>query len=247
MTVEKTKLIFRVLGPKVLKCTQLLNILEKVIEKYALNAEIVHDEKHSDVKVENFSDFPLMLINGRLLMKGRAPGEKELIRTINRMLPAEEIIEFIEPQTEKKKFKVRWTMVVFVVAVIIFAITKIMWNPAHKTNIPMNMHDSIQQEYNYVENGKDYLLTFIEFGSENCKACKDMKPIIEQIRSDFDGEINYFYVDVNDTLNDSICNYYKIGLSPVHLLLDCEAEIFHKSFGLIMYDSLSSVINSKIE
>ncbi len=245
MTEEKTKLVFRVLGPKVLKFTQLLGLLEKVISRYALDAEIIHEEEHEDIKVESFSDFPLLYINERLMLKGRVPGEKELLRLINRMLPAGEAIEFKDTPTEKKKFKVKWTMVVFVIALVIFIITKLVWSPGEKTNFPMNMHDSIQQEYNYVENGKDYRFTFFEFGSENCKACKQMEPVIEEIQYEYKGEMNYVYVDVSDSANKSICDYYFIKPIPVHLLLDESANEVYKGYGYIFHDSLVSVIDSK--
>jgi len=244
---EKTKLIFRVLGPRIMKCTQLLALIEKLIDRYELNAEIIHEEEAEDIKVENFADFPLLLINDRVLLKGRAPGEKELVRLINRVLSSDEAIQYIDGPKPKKKFKIRWTMVVFFVAVIIYLITKVSWSPGDKSNIPMNMKDSIQQEYNYTTNGKDFQFTFIEFGSENCKPCQQMKPVIEQLQNEYKGEMNYVYVDVRDTLNKAICDYYNVKPVPVHLLLDINANKVYKGYGYIFHDSLVSVIESNIE
>ena len=160
--VEKTRLVFRVLGTKVLKCNELLKLLQVIIDRYGLNAEIKHEEEPQDIRIENFSDIPLLLINDRLVSKGRVPLEKELVRQINRSLPEDESIMHFEGPKPKKKFKVRWTMVVFVIAVIVFVITKVSWSPGERSNIPMNMNDSIQLEYNYVKNGKDFQFTFIE-------------------------------------------------------------------------------------
>lgn len=244
---EKTRLVFRVLGPKIMKCVQLIALIERLIERYKLNAEIVHEENPEDIKIENFADLPLMLINGRVLLKGRVPGEKELVRLINRMLPANENIEYIEGPKPKKKFKINWTMVVFFVAVIVYLITKISWRTGVKTNIPMNMKDSIQQEYNYEKNGKDFQFTFIEFGADNSKSCKQMEPVLDEIQAQYKGKINYIYVDVTDSTNDSISDYYNISLIPVHLILDREAQEFYRGFGYITFDSLSNVINLKTE
>ncbi|MBN2730325.1 MAG: thioredoxin family protein [Bacteroidales bacterium] len=247
MSEEKTKLKFQVIGPKIMKCNQLLDLLQRLVDRYELNAEIIHEEESDDIKVENFSDFPLLFINGRLLLKGRAPGEKELIRIINRMLPVEESIVLSDNPKPEKTLWVKWRMAIFVIAIIIFVITKFSWKPGEKINHPMSMKDSIQQEYNYVKNGKDFQMTYFEFGSKYCKSCKQMQQVVEKVKTEFKGVVSVINVDVRDTLNDSLSNFYHVSLIPYQLLLDSEANVVFKNYGYISFDSLSLVINSKLK
>lgn len=247
MSEEKTELKFQVVGPKIMKSNQLLELLQRLIDRYELNAEIIHEEESSDIKVDNFSDFPLFLINGRLLLKGRAPGEKELIRIINRMLPAEESIVLSDNPKPKKSLWVKWRMVVFIIAIIIFVITKLSWKPGEKINRPMSMKDSIQQEYNYVKNGKDFQVTYFEFGSDYCKPCQQMQQVVKDVEDEFKGVVNVLNIDVRDSLNDSLSNYYHVGLIPYQLLLDSEANVIFKNYGYISFDSLSFYIEQNIK
>lgn len=247
MKADKTKLDFLILGPKIMKVERLFETLDKLISQYELNACLVHEEESDKVEVEGFADFPILLINEQVVSRGKILTVSELIRLLNRVLPTEEALLVQEELKTKKKIQIKWRMIVFVIAIIIFLIAKVNWSPEKNRSELMTMKDSIQQEYNYLENNKNFQITFFEFGSEYCKPCKMMEPVIDQIIEDYNGEINMIYIDVRDTLNDSLCNYYNINLIPFQLLLDREANVFYKNYGYVSFDSLSSVINSKLK
>src|SRR5665811_1091868 len=61
----------------------------------------------------------------------------------------------------------------------------------------------IDSLYNYVQNGLNYKFTLLEFGSTGCTICKQMEPILEEVRTSKSAKINVVFLNTMYPENQS--------------------------------------------
>jgi thioredoxin 1 len=72
--------------------------------------------------------------------------------------------------------------------------------------------------------------TLVDLGSKNCIPCKKMEPILEELRTEYKGELNVIFYDVNEFPEKA--QEYQIRVIPTQIFLDAEGkELFrHEGF-----------------
>lgn len=63
---------------------------------------------------------------------------------------------------------------------------------------------------------------FVEFGADWCAYCKKMQPVMEEIKEEYSGKINFEYIDIDE--NPEIAQSFGVSGVPHFALLDAEGE-----------------------
>ena len=50
--------------------------------------------------------------------------------------------------------------------------------------------------YNYTKNGGTYEVTFLEFGSTGCPACKRMESVMDEVRQKYPEKVNVVFLNI---------------------------------------------------
>jgi thioredoxin 1 len=91
----------------------------------------------------------------------------------------------------------------------------------------------IDSTYDYTNNGHSYQVTFLEFGSSGCSACKRMEKVMEDIRLQYPEKVNVVFYNITSPKNRKLMKYYGISVIPTQVLLDSEGEEFFRHTGYI--------------
>jgi thioredoxin 1 len=94
----------------------------------------------------------------------------------------------------------------------------------------------VDSAYNYTKNGFSYKVTFLEFGSKGCSACKRMESVMSEIRTQYPNRVNVVFVNIMLPENQRLMKYYGIAAIPTQVLLNKEGKEFFRHTGF--YSSL---------
>jgi thioredoxin 1 len=121
-------------------------------------------------------------------------------------------------------------------------ISKMMKEQASPETINMGeaLVDSL---YNYSFNELKYEITFLEFGSKGCSACKRMETVMEEIRSQYPKKVNVVFYDILLPKNQKLMKYFGIAAIPTQVLLNKNGEEFFRHTGFYSQDELSRKIS----
>jgi len=110
------------------------------------------------------------------------------------------------------------------------------------------VQEFIKTEYNYTINNLEYEFTLLEFGSNSCVPCKQMEPVLEEIRKSERVKVNVVFLNTMKPENLSLMKYFGISAIPMQILLDKQGKEFYRHYGFISANDLmtkTSEINSK--
>jgi thioredoxin 1 len=98
--------------------------------------------------------------------------------------------------------------------------------------------------YNYTKNGGVYEITFLEFGSTGCAACKRMESVMEEIRNKYPNQVNVVFLNILKPESQLLMKYYGIAVIPTQVLLDKGGKEFFRHSGYIDTGDLEKEFNS---
>ena len=86
-----------------------------------------------------------------------------------------------------------------------------------------------------------------ELGAEWCEPCKQMKPILQQIKTDFNGKliVDLVNVDMETDKVNSYAKYVQLRVIPVQLLIAADGKLLWKHEGYIDDAGLREIISAK--
>lgn len=96
----------------------------------------------------------------------------------------------------------------------------------------------IDSVYNYEKNIESYELTFLEFGSTGCSACKRMEKVLQEIKDLYPTKVNVVFINVTMKENHDLLRFYGIAVIPTQVLLDKTGKEFFRHTGFISSDEL---------
>jgi thioredoxin 1 len=65
----------------------------------------------------------------------------------------------------------------------------------------------------------------VDFGADGCRPCDMLKPILESLKTDYDGKANILFVHVRD--EQVLATRYGIDMIPVQIFFDKDGnEVF---------------------
>lgn len=104
----------------------------------------------------------------------------------------------------------------------------------------------IQNAFNYTVNKKDFTATLIEFKSTGCTICKQMEPILEEIKMWDGAKVNVQVIQVMNPDSQELMKYFGIVAVPTHVLLNKKGDEVFRKYGFVPEEELKNVIQLKI-
>lgn len=99
------------------------------------------------------------------------------------------------------------------------------------------LHDSTQTPQ------KQKLWTLKEFGSNQCIPCRQMKPVLKKIASEYEGVVEVQVLEIKEYLAEA--QKYRVMLIPTQILLDPQGDVQWQHVGFIPKESLELVLHEK--
>lgn len=91
----------------------------------------------------------------------------------------------------------------------------------------------IDSVYNYEKNVESYEITFLEFGSTGCSACKRMEKVLKEIQDLYPTKVKVVFINVTKKENHDLLKFYGIAVIPTQVLLDKTGKEFFRHSGYI--------------
>ena len=93
-------------------------------------------------------------------------------------------------------------------------------------------------------NGKP---TYLEFYAEWCEICKEMASDVTELKNDFDNEINFVFLNVDNPKWDKFIKRFKVNGIPQINIFDSNSNLQATFTGLQEEKTLKNSINNIIE
>ena len=89
--------------------------------------------------------------------------------------------------------------------------------------------------------------TYIEFYAEWCEICKEMASEVTELKEDFDNEINFVFLNVDNPKWDKFIKQFKVNGIPQINIFDSNSNLQATFTGLQEEKTLKNSINNIIE
>ena len=93
-------------------------------------------------------------------------------------------------------------------------------------------------------NGKP---TYLEFYAEWCEICKEMASEVTELRNDFDNEINFVFLNVDNPRWDKFIKEFKVNGIPQINIIDANANLLATLTGLQEENTIEQSLKYLIE
>ena len=97
----------------------------------------------------------------------------------------------------------------------------------------LSAEKQIDAKYNYLQNKQVFDFTLLEFGSTGCTVCKQMEPVLEEMRKLEHPIVNVVFLNIMHPENQSMMKYYGISAVPMQILLNKHGKEFFRHYGFI--------------
>lgn len=101
----------------------------------------------------------------------------------------------------------------------------------------------IDSMYNYEKNEQSYQITFLEFGAENCSACRKMVKVMDEIEKKYPREVKVVFLNILFAESQDLMKYYGIASIPTQVLLDKKGVETYRHTGYISMEVLLKEVN----
>ncbi len=129
----------------------------------------------------------------------------------------------------------RKTFIVLAVVVAVLLVLAYRDNPSARQNSEPEVATAVDDAGGNAsvagdEESVDGLPRFIEVGADSCVPCKMMKPVLDELRSDYPGELKIEFADA--WKNPELSDRYGVRSIPTQIIYDAEGnEVFrHTGF-----------------
>ena len=116
----------------------------------------------------------------------------------------------------------------------------------HKNDLTIEEKEKIALEFNYTQNSLSFEITFLEFGSTGCVACKKMEKVLKEIQSKYPNRVNVIFHNVTKKESKIYANHFGIVAIPTQVLLDKTGKEIFRHTGYVSTEDLSTQINISI-
>ena len=113
------------------------------------------------------------------------------------------------------------------------------------TEATVAVEKQIETKYNYLQNKQNFEFTLLEFGSTGCTVCKQMEPVLEEMRKLEKPKVNVIFLNIMHPENLSMMKYFGISAVPMQILLDKQGKEFFRHYGFISVEKLNQELVSK--
>ena len=95
------------------------------------------------------------------------------------------------------------------------------------------------------ENTSGIKVTFVELGSVGCGPCDAMRPILDEIEKEYDGQVMVRFWDVKTLFGRPYAEKYKIRLIPTQVFLDKDGNEYYRHVGFFPKEEIIKILQLK--
>ncbi|MDD5131249.1 MAG: thioredoxin family protein [bacterium] len=88
-------------------------------------------------------------------------------------------------------------------------------------------------------------VTFIELGSVKCVPCKMMQPIMEDIKKEYQGQVEVVFYDVWTAAGRPYGEKYQIRAIPTQVFLDKDGKEYFRHMGFFPKEELVKILKQQ--
>ena len=148
-----------------------------------------------------------------------------------------------EDKLEFNKILQKILIILFTVAVIIFFF--FFKNTLFKSTLILRNLGNISLDPEIAFNNTKP--TFLEFYAEWCEVCKEMAPKIDAIRKEYSDEVNFVFLNVDNTKWDKYVKNLNVNGIPQVNLFDENANLISTLIGLQEEDLIENALNKLLK
>ncbi|HUD21065.1 MAG TPA: thioredoxin family protein [Candidatus Saccharimonadales bacterium] len=93
---------------------------------------------------------------------------------------------------------------------------------------------------------KDNKITLLDFWAAWCGPCRVMKPIIEEIKKDYDGKLELKEIDVDQPENQPLMDKYQVQAMPT-FFIERDGEVIQSFVGAQSKSVLRAALDKVLE
>lgn len=84
--------------------------------------------------------------------------------------------------------------------------------------------------------------TFIELGSVGCTPCDMMRPILDEIEKEYDGQVIVRFWDVKTLFGSTYAEKYKVRVIPMQVFLDKNGNEYYRHEGFFPKEEVIKIL-----
>jgi thiol:disulfide interchange protein len=92
--------------------------------------------------------------------------------------------------------------------------------------------------FNYAKNGEDFEFTLLQFKSKGCTICKQMEPVLAEIKNAPEIKVNVVELSVMNPNSQNVMQYFGISAVPTQLVLNKKGVELFRNYGFIAANEL---------
>ena len=90
-------------------------------------------------------------------------------------------------------------------------------------------------------------VTLVDLGATTCIPCKMMAPILEQLKSEFQGKAEVIFIDVWDQANEGKMQAFKIMAIPTQIFYDKQGKEVLRHTGFLDKESIAAKLDELVK
>lgn len=97
----------------------------------------------------------------------------------------------------------------------------------------VSVEQFIELNYNHAQNKSGFEFTLLEFSSGTCAICKQMEPVLEEIRQLENPKVKVVFLNIMQPENLPQMKFFGISAVPLQIVLDREGKEIYRHYGFI--------------
>ena len=92
------------------------------------------------------------------------------------------------------------------------------------------------------ENTTGIKVTFIELGSVGCTPCDMMRPILDEIEKEYEGQVLVRFYDIKTLLGRPYADKYRVQVIPTQVFLDKDGNEYYRHMGFFPKEEIIKIL-----
>lgn len=83
-------------------------------------------------------------------------------------------------------------------------------------------------------------VVMLELGSVGCIPCEKMRPVMDKLKTKYNGKLDVIFVDVRE--DEKTARRYGVYVIPTQVFLDKNGKEFHRHIGFYSYEDIVRIL-----
>lgn len=106
------------------------------------------------------------------------------------------------------------------------------------TEVILSGEQWVDSLFNYTKNEEDFEFTLLQFKSTGCTICKQMEPVLAEMKNAPEIKVNVVELNVMNPNSQNVMKYFGISAVPTQLVLNKEGVELFRNYGFIAASEL---------